>query len=154
MIISILKDYFGELFLALSIVITAAFSYWLWSDNEDERIRHIAEKYEKFHDKGDKEKAEIFLEASLPGGTGPIDPIWSRLVHTSKNGYNKLHLMMRIVAGNPKREASYKQVATLIELAPQSFQDEVKERYLLDLQAIPGVDYELLEQYDLLATAQ
>lgn len=146
------KICFGNFLLISSVCLTAGLSYWLVSESDDERLHYVFVKHDLLVVQGKRQEANKLLESVLSEeGEGSLDPLWLPLVRASGNGYVQLGYLIRVLAGDPNREKTYKEISNLIEFAPQSFHDGVKPRFLSDVNAIPGVRVEYLNKYELLA---
>ena len=82
-----------------------------------------------------------------------IDIIWLPVVGDEPNGYAKLQLLSRLLAGNPDNEEVYALTGAVMDSAPEEYPVEEKIRYLTALKAIKGIDDDLLEKYGLLIVA-
>lgn len=141
---------FGRIVLAISLLLEAGFAYWLVAESDDEKVHNIFVEFDSLLLQGKRKEAhELFAEALSAEGDGPLNPIWSPLVRAQGNGYVQLDYYVRILAGDPDRESTYKEIANLIEFAPEAFHKEVKSRYFAALNNVPGVRFELLEKYKL-----
>jgi hypothetical protein len=147
-----LKNYcFGEMLLVSSVLLSGGFSYWLIAESDDEKVHRVFVEHDRLVLEGRRREArELFEDALKREGEGALAPIWSPLVRAQGNGYVQLEYYIRILAGDPDRELTYKEIASLIETAPKVFHEEVKPRYLSALRGVSGIKVELLAKYGLL----
>ncbi len=137
----------------LTAILSASsyFAYWVVAENDDDQVHDVLVEYGKHILHGEREWAVELLDNTLSAKADePLDPIWLQLVRTKSNGYERLGYYMRILAGDPDREATYSEISNFIELAPEAFNEDVKERYLSDMKALPGIRNIFLEKYGLL----
>ncbi len=140
----------GELFLTISLVSTACFCFWIVSKDDDDLVHDALKDYGRMvvfekRSEGYTQLQEIL--ANQPDG--PLDPIWLQLVRINRNGYEKLGYYLRILEDDTERKLTYREIANFLELAPDVFHDEVKDRYLGDMSRIPGIRRDWLEEYGL-----
>ena len=81
-----------------------------------------------------------------------VDIIWLSLIKNENDGYVKFQMYLQLLESSPDYEIIYKEIADLIDSAPEEFQEKDKTRYLKELMAIEGVHQVLLERYDLLVS--
>ena len=141
------------LILACSIFICSGFAYWLYLDSDIMKLRDYRFKhdtlllYERFDD--DK---KLRSETLVSIFDDEIDEIWWNFIYSADDGYVKLRLYSRLLAGNPDREVIYKEIAALMDSATEEFSIKERARYLTTLKEIKGVHNVLLEKYGLLIT--
>ena len=128
--------------------LSLTFVWWLGAEKELDQVRRFAIEYERLMVRNRHTEAKHLFD-KITAGDGPLDPIWVGLLETQLSGYHKLEAYVRIMAGDPEREATYQEIADLIAMAPESFQLEVKPLYLSDLASVPGVSPELLKKHNL-----
>lgn len=143
-------NYLPSLVLAGSITLGFCFSYWLLTDSEYDRISRVSAKVEQLLLQGKREEGQQLIIKEIGSGD-LLDPAWSRLA-SQLDRYLLLEVYERIVSAEPSRERTYKDIADLIETAPDSFHEEVKTRYFSALKSIPKVSLDYLEKYGLLET--
>ena len=143
------------LLLAFSIIICSGFVFWLYRDTDLEKyIDFISESrrlmfYEQYEDDV-KLRSEIMDEIY----DDEINIIWLPFVQDLPVGYAKLELYLGLLVDNPDHEIIYKDIAGLIDSAPEGFLQKDKTRYLKELTAIEGIHHVLLKRYDLLLTVK
>lgn len=140
--------------LAFSIIITSGFAIWLYKDTdlikytdfttESRKLKFYA-RYEDNLKLRNEILEEIFDDE--------IDIAWMPFVQDEPDGYVKLQLYSRLLAGNPDHEEIYEQIGHIIESAPGEYPSKQKIRYLTSLKAITGIQNDLLEKYGLLIIA-
>jgi len=141
------------LILACSIFICSGFAYWLYLDSDIMKLRDYRFKhdtlllYERFDD--DK---KLRSETLVSIFDDEIDEIWWNVIYSADDGYVKLRLYSRLLAGNPDREAIYQEIADTMDSATEEFSIKERARYLTALKEIKGVHNVLLEKYGLLIT--
>ena len=141
------------LILACSIVICSGFAYWLYMESDIEKIRDYRFGYNRlilFERLDDAKKFRSETMASI--FDDEIDEIWLPFVQEEPDGYAKLQLYSRLLAGNPDYESIYKDIADTMDSATEEFSIEERTRYLTALKEIKGVHNVLLEKYGLLIT--
>ena len=141
------------LILACSIFISAGFAYWLYMESDIEKIRDYRFGYNRlilFERLDDAKKFRSETMASI--FDDEIDKIWWNVIYKVDDGYVKLQLYSRLLAGNPDYEAIYKEIADLMDAATEEFSIKERTRYLTALKEIKGVHNVLLEKYGLLVT--
>lgn len=152
-----IKSMFGKeglcvsyIILACSILICSWFAFWLYTDSDIEKLRdyhagyNMLLLYERFED---AKKFHSEMLASIYDDR--IDEIWWDLIDGAENGYAKLQLYSRLLAGNPDREKIYKDIATILGVATEEFSTKEKTKYLASLKEIRGVHIDWLEKYEL-----
>lgn len=140
----------GEYVLFSMLGLGATFNFWLFQESDDERLHRVFIEHDKLVLQGKRKQAHQVLVSAITEETdGPLDPIWLPLVRATGNGYAQLSYLIRVIEAAPEREMTYKEIANLIEVAPQSFHDEVKQRYLNDLNEVAAVRKDYLEKYGL-----
>ncbi len=137
--------------LAFSIIIFSGFSFWLYKDtdlikfvdftNESRKLLFYA-RYEDNLKLRNKTLEDIFDDE--------IDIIWFPFVQQEPDGYVKLQLYSRLLAGNPDHESIYKEIAALLGKATEEFSIKERTKYLASLKEIKGIHNVLLEEYELL----
>lgn len=139
--------------LTCSIALCSGFAYWLSMDSDIEKARDYSEEYHKLllHQQYDEAK-EFRSETLISIFNEKIDNLWWHVIYGTDDGYAKLQLYARFLAGNPRHEEVYKEIARLLEIAQEEFSVEEKTKYLMRLNAIPDVHAILLERYNLLDT--
>lgn len=142
----------GYFLLSIALICSFSFGYWLIDESEHEKVRRIRIEADELLLEEKREEANRLVKDFLATtGDGPLDPVWLPLIRNNvSNGYELLGYYVRILAGDPEREATYSEIANFIEMAPQAFHDEVKQRYLVDLGAVLGVKHDLLQKNHLL----
>ncbi|MBN1378446.1 MAG: hypothetical protein JXA04_04355 [Gammaproteobacteria bacterium] len=142
----------AEVVLLIVFSMSVLFGYWLIAENDDDKVHRILFEHDRLLLAGQRQEARALLIESLrKTGEEPLDPIWFPVVLIARgNGYEQLTYFERILAADPDREATYKAIANLIELAPSAFHAEVKSRYFASLVSVPGVRVEWLSKYKLL----
>lgn len=141
------------LILACSIFICSGFAYWLYLDSDIVKLRDYRFKhqtlllYERFDD--DKKFRSETLVSIFDD---EIDEIWWNFIYSVDDGYVKLRLYSRLLAGNPDREVIYQEIAGTMDSATEEFSIKERARYLTALKEIKGVHNVLLEKYGLLVT--
>ena len=146
---------FGDVLLLFSFLASAYFFYWVVAASDDEQVHDALVVHGKFVVQEKRKEAYEYLNKKLAAKQdGPLDPIWLQLVRVNSSGYERLGYYLRILEGDPDREATYSEVANFIELAPLAFHDEVKQRYLTDMSKISGIRQDWLEEYNLLVTSK
>ena len=139
------------LILACSIVICSGFAYWLYMESDIEKIRDYRFGYNRlilFERLDDAKKFRSETMASI--FDDEIDKIWWNVIYNVDDGYVKLQLYSRLLAGNPDYEAIYKEIADLMDAATEEFSIKERTRYLTALKEINGIHHVLLERYGLL----
>lgn len=145
----------GQWFLATVLLVSFAFPFWLFAETEKDRAIAVFGEFEGLILEGEIKEAQQFLRQSLASVKGDsMDIAWLPLVRLHLGGYEMLEYFRRILAAEPDRKELYAEISGLIENAPQSFQDQVKQRYLADINAIPGIRPEYLEEYGLVLDDQ
>ncbi|MCU7929231.1 MAG: hypothetical protein KZQ90_00380 [Candidatus Thiodiazotropha sp. (ex Codakia rugifera)] len=140
-----ITSWIGGIFLISSLCISALFSYWIIAESSDEKVHRVFLEHDKLIVQGKrKEASALFTSALSEEGNGPLDPIWLPFVRAQGNGYIQLQYYYRILAADPDRHDTYKEIARLIETAPDVFHREVKQNYLSDIAAIPGIQRDVL----------
>ena len=141
--------------LVCAIVISSGFAFWLYKDTDLIKSTDLTREsgrlllYEQYEDElklRRKAMAEIIDDK--------IDIIWLPFVEHETNGYVRLEMYSRLLAGNPDYELIYRDIALTMDSAPESYQMEERIRYLNALKAIKGVHHVLLEKYDLLVNTE
>lgn len=141
----------GHVLLVSSVLIVAGFSYWLAAKSEEEKAHDFYVEYKRLILKDQIQQARKFHNNILSaGGDAPLSEAWLPLVQAQEDGYDKLANYVRMLAGNTEREASYEEIADLIRRSPQSFQGELKNQYLIALNAISQVRSDLLQKHGLI----
>ena len=141
------------LILACSIVISAGFTYWLYKDSSIDKLRDYRFEYNRLHlYERDEDASKLRSETLLSIFDDEIDEIWLPFVQEEPDGYAKLQLYSRLLAGNPDYESIYKDIADTMDSATEEFSIEERTRYLTALKEIKGVHNVLLEKYGLLIT--
>ncbi len=141
------------LILACSIFICSGFAYWLYLDSDIVKLRDYRFKhqtlllYERFDD-AKKFRSETLVSIF----DDEIDEIWWNFIYSADDGYVKLRLYSRLLAGNPDREVIYQEIAGTMDSATEEFSIKERARYLTALKEIKGVHNVLLEKYGLLVT--
>jgi len=142
----------AHLILACSILICCGFAYWLYLDSDVEKIRDYNYGYDRVLLYERFEDAKKFRSESLASiFDDEIDIIWWHAIYNEDDGYVKLQLYTRLLAGNPDYEAIYKEIADIMDAATEEFSTKERTRYLIALNEIKGVHNVLLERYGLLA---
>ena len=145
----------GECLLLATVLITSSFAYWIVAESDDDKVHSVIKRYDRLYMAERFEEATtLFSDTLSKTGDGPLDPIWIPMVRGNRNGYVQITFYKRILAAEPERESTYQAIANLIEFAPDSFQKEVKQRYLQALLSIPNVRKDYLEKYGLLPEAR
>ncbi len=140
------------LILACSIFICSGFAYWLYMDSDIEKVRDYKFEYNRLHLYERDEDAKKFLSETLASiFDDEIDVIWLPVIREEANGYAKLQLYSRLLAGNPDHEGIYKEIAELLAIATEEYSIKERTRYLTALKEINGIHHVLLEKYGLLA---
>ena len=141
----------GYIILACSIIVCSGFAFWLYRDTDmekhikyldDYRRLQLYERYENVSNLRSETLAELVDDE--------LNQIWLPLIQKEPDGYWKLKLYARLLAGNPDREESYKEIAAIINSVPEVFHSNMRTRYLNALKEITGVHDELLERHGLL----
>lgn len=141
------------LLLACSIVISAGFVYWLYNDTDMEKFLHFTSETKRLtFNEQYEEVLKLRSEVLNDIYSDEIDIIWLPFVQDLPEGYTKFEMYLGLLGGDPEREASYAEIAAVIDSFSEEFPTEDKIRYLTALKAIKGVDNDLLEKYDLLNT--
>ena len=142
---------FGYVLLAVTLVVSVGFSYWLLAESEAEQVTRFYRQYERLTLEGKLSEArELHNRVLSTGDSEELGEIWLPLVQAQEDGYDKLSNYLRILAGNTQREATYNEIADLIARAPESFLQGSKSDYIEMLNEIPFVAKELLGKYGLL----
>lgn len=145
--------YISYLMLAFSICICTVFTLWLYQDTDVEKYIDYLSEYRRLHLYERFEDASRYRSETLTGITGDeLDEIWLSTVQEEPDSILKLELYLRLLKGSPEREASYKEIAGLINSLADKNQITEKELYIKKLKAVPNVQKNLLEKYDLLTT--
>jgi len=140
------------LILACSILICCGFAYWLYMDSDVEKFRDYSFGYDRVLLYERFEDAKKFRTESLASiFDDEIDIIWWHAIYSEDDGYAKLQLYARLLAGNPDYEAIYKEISAVMDAATEEFSISERNRYLTGLMEIKGVHNVLLERYGLLA---
>ena len=139
------------LILACSIIISAGFAYWLYIDTDIEKSRDYRFKFNtlKIYERFDDAK-ELRSETLASIFDDEIDRIWWDVIYSVDDGYVKIRLYSRLLAGNPDYESIYKDIADTMDSATEEFSIEERTRYLTALKEIKDVHNVLLEKYGLL----
>ncbi len=141
----------GSLVLALSLGIVTGVGYWLWKDRPYVKVHDLLVMHDRLLVEGKRKEAYALFEKALKEqGDGPLSPYWLPMVRALNNGYRQLEYLLRIVEADPERRATYEELANLLKAAPESFQKEVRPRFLADLAAVPEVNRRYLKKYGLL----
>jgi hypothetical protein len=142
--------------LVFAMITAISFGSWLIVESENEEIIRYRVKAEKFLTEGKRQEARALLnDRFLIEADRPLSISWLPLINsTYDNGFEILGFYVRILAGAPDREASYEEISNLIEEAPLTFQNQVKSRYLADLNSVPGVNVEYMKKYGLLVESE
>ena len=144
------KNQLGYLLLILSTCAAITLAWWIISDSHEDYLHKVFLEHDKLLLKEKYLEASKVLKTAIErAGDGPLDPIWLPIVRAQKNGYDQLGYYRRILEGDPTREQTYIEIANLIDLAPTTFQDQVKSRYLGALAEIAGVQEEHLTKHGL-----
>ncbi len=144
----------GGILLLCSLLISTYFFYWVFAENDDDQVHDAVVAYEKLQIRGKSDEAfKLMNDIWASKDDGPLDPIWLQLVSAKSNGYERLGYYLRILEGDPDREATYGEIANFIEIAPKAFHDEVKFRYLDDMSKISGIRRDWLQKYGLVLTS-
>ena len=144
------KIVFGEVLLASTIFASAGFVYWLIAETEAEKATNFYEQYKRLVLKDEVKKAQkLHKEVLTAGGDSPLNEIWLPLVQAQEDGYDKLSYYVRILAGNPEREATYEEIAELISNSPPSFNEELKDIYLKELYEVPNIRRDYIKKFGL-----
>ncbi len=144
----------GGILLLCSLLISTYFFYWVFAENDDDQVHDAVVAYEKLQIRGKSDEAfKLMNDIWASKDDGPLDPIWLQLVSAKSNGYERLGYYLRILEGDPDREATYSEIANFIEIAPKAFHDEVKSRYLNDMSKISGIRRDWLQKYGLVLTS-
>ena len=142
-------------FLAGVIFCGGYFAFWIFADSDDDKVRDALVEFGKYALEGKKDEGYAFLNKTLQANDShSMDPIWLKLISVNNSGYDRLDYYMKVMRADPDREATYQEIANFIELAPKVFHDEVKVKYLEDLNAIPGINLDWLVKYDLISASQ
>ncbi len=140
----------ADYFLLFSAIIFFIFIFWINTESFHEKVSRLYTAHRNLILRDKIEEASQMLKQALPKGTkGPISPHWLPLINVA-NGYDQLHYYLRVLEAEPEREATYIAIANLISFAPEAFHTEIKASYLDDIKKIPGVNYEMLEKYNLI----
>jgi len=141
------------LILACSIFVCSGFAYWLYMDSDIEKLRDYRFGYNRLILYERLDDAKKFRSETLASiFDDEIDIVWLPVIYSEIDGYAKLQLYSRLLAGNPDREAIYKEIAAVIDTATEEFSIKERTRYLTALKEIKGVHNVLLEKYGLLIT--
>jgi len=136
-----------------TIFICIGFVNWITSDSDLDKLSKFYLEYNRLHiyeryEEADNLRFKVLTENSQQG---QLDEIWLPVVMELENGYWKLEWYLRILAGNPDREASYAEIVKILDSAPKG--DQIKKnRYLKSLKEIVGIHHDLLQKYGLLIT--
>ncbi len=141
---------FGYVLLTTTLLTIAAFSYYLLSESEAERLSRFYKTYDSLVLAGKIDEAQKLQSQVLAIGSDlPLDETWLPLVQAQRNGYDKLSNYLRILAGNTQREETYKEISELIAKAPDTFNRETKSIYIKELNELPFVERLFLKKYGL-----
>jgi hypothetical protein len=141
------------LLLGCSIFICSGFAYWLYIESDIEKIRNYRFESNRLIDHDQLDEYKKFHTETLESiFDDEIDQIWWYVIREAENGFVKLQLYSRLLAGNPDREDIYKEIAALLDIAPEEFSNEDRTKYLNSLKEIKGIRNVLLEKYSLLAS--
>ena len=140
--------------LAWSIIISLGFAFWLYRDTDLIKYLNFSRESSKFllfeqYEDDLKLRKETLTDIF----DDEIDLIWLSVVQDEPDGHVKLQLYSRLLAANPDREKSYKEIASIIDSAPEEYPIKEKHHYLMALKAITGIHDVLLDKYGLLITA-
>ncbi len=140
------------LVLAIAIFICTGFALWLYQDTDMEKYIDYTREYRRLHLYDRFEDASKYNSDVLAGLTGDeLDEIWLSTVQGERDPNLKLESYLRLLKGNPEREASYKEIADLINSLIDKDQINEREQYIKRLKAIPNIQKNLLEKYGLLS---
>ncbi len=137
--------------LAFSIITFSGFSFWLYKDTDLIKYVDFSKEsrkllfYKRYEDNL-KLRNEILEEIF----DDEIDIVWLPFVRDEQDGYVKLQLYSRLLAGNPDHESIYKEIAALLGKATEEFSIKERTKYLASLKEIKGIHNVLLEEYELL----
>jgi hypothetical protein len=140
------------LILACSIFVCSGFAYWLYMDSDIEKLSDYHFGYNRLILFEQLDDAKKFRSESLASiFDDEIDRIWWDVIYSVDDGYVKIRLYSRLLAGNPDYESIYKDIADTMDSATEEFSIEERTRYLTALKEINGIHHVLLEKYGLLA---
>ena len=140
--------------LGASITLATTFSLWIYSDSNIERVNDIIQNYDELYYSGKTEQATALLNGAIESTqNSPLGAEWIAAVQRVENGYEQLQLYLRLVAATPNREATYIEIAELLNSAPESFKSEQRDNYLIALSRIEGVNENFLTKHGLLPVA-
>ena len=138
--------------LACSIFVCSGFAYWLYMDSDIEKLSDYHFGYNRLILYERLDDAKKFRSETLASiFDDEIDIVWLPVIYSEIDGYAKLQLYSRLLAGNPDREAIYRDIADIMDAATEDFSIKERTRYLTRLKATKGVHNVLLEKYGLLA---
>jgi hypothetical protein len=135
-------------FFLLIIVLSGSFLYWLVADDLVDEVHLATKEYDDLQESGNEADAQQLFQ-SVISGREKLNPYWLNLIRLNHNGYVQLSSLMRVLKYDPSIESVYSEIGKFIEVAPPAFQNEVKKRYLTDLNQIPGIHEDWLLKYNL-----
>jgi len=142
----------GLILFLFSISMSAYFVFWFVTGSDDALVHDVLVEHDKLVISGKRREAFLLLDSMLSAeDDGPLDPVWLPIIRIKSSGYERLGYYIRVLYSDPEREYVYDEVANFMELAPKSFHDEVKPRYLEDMNNIEGIRQDFLKKYGLLA---
>ena len=136
-----------------TILICIGFVNWIAGDSDFDKLSEFYQEYNRLYIYERYEEANNFRIKTLADNSeqGQLNEIWLPVVMELENGYLKLEFYLRILAGNPYREASYAEMVEILNSTPKGNQIN-KTLYLEALNEIAGINHDLLQKYDLLIT--
>lgn len=144
------KVHFGPSLLIFTLVSTTFFCYWLFTESDDEKLHRVYLQFDRLRLEGRQTEADKLFDETLSStGDGPLDPIYTPLIRAKSNGYQRLEYYERILAGDPGREATYKEIETILSFVPDKYVVEIRTKYLAALANIPEVRQDFLRKYNL-----
>jgi len=142
--------YMSYLLLIFSILFSSGLALWLYQDTDVEKYVDYRSEYRRLHLYEQFEDASKYRSETLADFTSDeLDEIWLSTVQEEQNINLKLQLYLKLLKANPEREASYKEIAVLINSLTDNNKINVKQQYLKKLNGIPGAKNNLLEKYGL-----
>ena len=140
------------LILACSIFVCSGFAYWLYMDSDIEKLRDFHFGYNRLILYERLDDAKKFRSETLASiFDDEIDIVWLPVIYSEIDGYAKLQLYSRLLAGNPDHEVIYRDMADTMNVATEEYSIKEKNSYLTRLKSTKGVQNVLLEKYGLLA---
>ena len=136
-----------------TIIVCIGFVNWITNDSDIDKLSEFYQEYNRLYIYERYEEANNFRIKTLADNSeqGQLNEIWLPVVMELENGYLKLEFYLRILAGNPYREASYAEMVEILNSTPKGNQIN-KTLYLEALNEIAGINHDLLQKYGLFIT--